>query len=232
MGIIIGVSILLIGGVAVLLGKPEGSTQTSGSIAGISGPVVVSERAGDWVRGNKDAAVTIFEFSDFQCPACAAYAPIVKKVVDEYQGKVKEVYRYFPLTSIHPNSIPAAKAAEAAGRQGKFWEMADVLFTKQQDWAGSNGAAGIFEGYAKDLSLNVDKFKQDVKDPETEKRINVDANEASKLNLQGTPSFYINGKYVDIPGSYTNFKALIDSELKTVSVSPTPAVATSTPQAK
>lgn len=226
--VIMGLSVLLIGGVALVLGKPEGTSQVNGSTAVNGGQVVVTERPGDWVRGDREASVTIFEFSDFECPACAAYAPIVKQVIDEYKGKVKEVYRYFPLVSIHPNAMASARAAEAAGKQGKFWEMADTLFSKQQAWADSKDPTTIFAGYAKDLGLDAVKFSQDYSSPETDKRIKVDADEADKLNLQGTPSFYINGKYVELPGSYTNFKKIIDAELAAVTVSPTAVAASPT----
>lgn len=232
-GIVIG-CFVLVGAMALLLGKPTGSTPAAGGTS--SGQVVVKVRGSDWVRGNVNAPVTLFEYSDFQCPACKAYVPIVKRLLDEYPDKVKEVYRYFPLLSIHVNSMASAKAAEAAGKQGKFWEMGDLLFSKQLDWAENGKAAAIFEGYAKDLGLDVNKFKQDVANADTEKRVNVDLDDAGQLNLSGTPTFFLNGKTMDLPGSYENFKALIDKELATVTVSPAPsttsAAVTTTPPVK
>lgn len=226
-GIVIG-CFVLVGAMALLLGKPTGSTPAVGGIS--SGQVVVKPRETDWVRGNVNAPVTIFEYSDFQCPACKAYVPIVKRLLDEYPDKVKEVYRYFPLLSIHVNSMASAKAAEAAGKQGKFWEMGDLLFSKQLDWAENGKAAAIFEGYAKDLGLDVNKFKQDVANADTEKRVNVDLDDASQLNLSGTPTFFLNGKAMDLPGSYENFKALIDKELAKITAAPSlPASGSPTP---
>lgn len=217
---IIGGSLILIVIVALSLGKQTGSNTTSETAP------VVSVREGDWIRGSSDADVTIIEYSDFQCPACAAYAPILKKLVDDYQGRVREVYRYFPLTSIHPNAIPAARAAHAAGKQGKFWEMGDLLYGKQESWSNSNSPEKLFEEFAVSLGLDMEIYQKDVKDPETEKRIQLDLSEAYNLDLQGTPSFYLNGRYIEIPGNLTNFKKIIDAELAKVTQSPTSAPAT------
>lgn len=226
---------LLIGGVAVLLGNSGGSGSGQNNTTGnpADGAVVVTVRDGDWSRGDTGAPVTLIEYADFECPACAEYAPIVKQLLSDFPGKLRQVYRFFPLINIHPNAIPAAKAAEAAGKQGKFWEMGDMLFAKQQDWADSNDAGKIFEGYAKDLGLDVNKFKQDVNDSGTQQRINTDLDEATKLNLSGTPTFFINGRALDLPGSYDNFKKIISEELAknaaaptiSASVSPTPSAA-------
>ena len=87
----------------------------------------------DWVKGNRSAPVVLVEYSDFQCPACAASAPLVKQLTEEFGNKIAFVYRHFPLPQ-HKNAYPAAQAAEAAGKQGKFWEMADLIFANQTKW--------------------------------------------------------------------------------------------------
>lgn len=91
--------------------------------------------ADDWVKGKKDSKVVLVEYSDFQCPACAAYFPMVEQVMDEYKDKVAFVYRHFPLISIHPYAEPMARASEAAGKQGKFWEMYQLIFKNQTAWS-------------------------------------------------------------------------------------------------
>jgi protein-disulfide isomerase len=112
-----------------LAGKPVvPSTEGNATI-----PNIVAQD--DWVKGNKDSKVIVVEYSDFQCPACAAYFPMVEQVMDEYKDKVAFVYRHFPLTSIHPHAEPMARAAEAAGKQGKFWEMYELIFKNQNAWS-------------------------------------------------------------------------------------------------
>lgn len=89
----------------------------------------------DWVQGDRNSKVVLIEYSDFQCPACAAYFPIIKQLNEEFDGKIAFVYRHYPLVNIHPYAEPMARAAEAAGKQGKFWEMYDMIFSKQAEWS-------------------------------------------------------------------------------------------------
>lgn len=92
-------------------------------------------KVNDNVKGSREAKAVLIEYSDFQCPACQVYYPVVKQLTEELGNEILVVYRHFPLTTIHPNALPAAKAAEAAGKQGKFWEMHDMLFDKQSEWS-------------------------------------------------------------------------------------------------
>lgn len=112
-----------------LAGKPVvPSTEGNATI-----PNVVT--ADDWVKGKKDSQVILVEYSDFQCPACAAYFPMIERVMDEYKDRVAFVYRHFPLTGIHPYAETMARASEAAGKQGKFWEMYQLIFKNQSVWS-------------------------------------------------------------------------------------------------
>lgn len=142
------------------------------------------------VKGNKKAAVTIVEFVDFQCPFCARFHPPIQEALKAYPKDVKYVLKNFPL-SFHAQAKPAAKAALAAGEQGKYWEMADAILEK-----GKPLSEKKYEELAKDIGLDVKKFKDDYKnkDKEWEKYIQDDMDLAQQVNVRGTPTFYINGK--------------------------------------
>ena len=176
----------------------------------------------DHVKGDFNAPVTLIEYADFECEACGAYAPKVKRLVNEYKDKIRVVVRYFPLPS-HKNSMPAALAVEAAANQGKFWEMHDVLFENQKAWGEKKKAEpAIFEVYAKQIGLNEEKFKQDVASPAVKKRIKRDLRSGQRAGVQGTPSFFLNGEKIQNPKSYDEFKKLIDAVLAESSVARVP----------
>jgi protein-disulfide isomerase len=175
---------------------------------------MLSLKADDWVKGNKDAQVTLIEYLDFE--ACGAYYPLIKRLSEEFKNDVKLVIRYFPLAG-HRNGLPAALAVEAASKQGKYWEMYDILFENQSSW-GERPISDptIFEEYAKKIGLDIVKFKQDVNLPEVKDRIERDRNSGIKLGVQGTPTFFLNGKKIDNPRGYDDFKTLIESTIKKV----------------
>ena len=166
----------------------------------------------DHIRGDKTAPVTLVEYSDFQCPACKSFYPFVERLLsEEASSTLRFVYRHFPLTQ-HKNAIPASKASESAHIQGKFWEMYNILFDKQQDWESSSDAKTIFIGYAKDLGLDTEKFSEDMESKEVKNIVNNDYRSGVKAKLKGTPSFFLNGRYIDNPQSYDSFKKIIDDE--------------------
>ncbi len=154
------------------------------------------DKDGNWFLGDPDAPVELVEFSDLQCPACASYHPYIMKMIKLYQGKVKFTYRHFPLISIHPKSPFASMAAEAAGRQGKFFEMVELLFEKQKEWGGAREPRLLFIDYAKELGLDTQQFQEDLFDEELVKKINRDLSEAREKNLNSTPSFFLNGERI------------------------------------
>ncbi len=163
---------------------------------------------GDWVKGNQSAKVVLIEYSDFQCPACAFYYPILKKLSEEFEDKVAIAYRHFPLP-IHQNAKPAAYAVEAAGRQGKFWEMHDLIFNSQKEWKDKINPAGIFESFAKELDLNMEQFVNDSKSKEIKKKIDDSYQAAVRLGLNSTPTFFLNGKKIANPRNYEDFRNVI-----------------------
>jgi len=167
----------------------------------------------DWVRGNKEARVILIEYGDYQCPACATYNPFVIKLSEEFQEDLKIVYRHFPLITIHKNSMPSAQAAEAAGKQSKFWEMHDLLYDKQSEWAEAGDAKEKFSEYAKSLGLDEQKYISDYDSGEVKSLINSDLAKANSLRLNATPTFFLNGEKVQ-PRSYEDFKSLVETQIK------------------
>ncbi len=174
----------------------------------------VSEQANEGVtvqthiKGNENAVVTLVEYSDFQCPACGAFQPTVNEVMAEFGDKVKFEYKHYPLVQIHPFAEPAARAAEAAGQQGKFFEYADMLFAKQNEWSKSTNPTGFFKRYAEELELDLEKFVQHQKSSLLQGNIKANMLEARELGLTGTPSFYLNGTKMEV-SSFDEFKAKI-----------------------
>ena len=169
----------------------------------------------DHVRGViENYKVTLIEYSDFQCPACAAYEPVIEQLLKDFPNELRLVYRHFPLSTLHKNAELAARAAEAVGKQGKYWEMHDKLFETQKDWESNLvGAKEVFVGYAKGLGLNSEAFSTDMDSGEIADRVQNDLNQAKSLGLSGTPSFFVNGKKIDNPRSYDEFNKLIKSEI-------------------
>lgn len=162
--------------------------------------------------GKGTKGVTLIEYGDFECPACKSYYPFVKQIKQEYGDEITFQFRHFPLTQIHPNAFVASRAAEAAGKQGKFFEMHDVLYENQDAWKVDPNPSGLFEGYAMQLGLDVEQFKNDVKSAETNAVINADLKAGQALGANSTPTFVINGKKVEEnPRSVEEFKKLIDA---------------------
>ncbi len=166
----------------------------------------------DNVKGLANAKVTLVEFSDFQCPACKAYSPVLTALVDMYPNDLRLVYKYFPLKTIHFRAQASSQAAEAAARQGKFWEMYKLLFENQDTWSRETGTA-TFEKYAQDLGMDVTKFKADYDSDSVKEKIDSQIKEGIDLNVNGTPTMYINGTKIVNPNSTDEFKALIDAEI-------------------
>ncbi len=174
--------------------------------------VVITET--DHVRGAPNGVVTLVEFGDFQCPACGAYEPIVRQVTAHNPQILKVVFRHFPLTQMHQNALLAARSSEAAGLQGKFWEMHDMLYDKQTDWSGSLNARDTFVGYASALGLNVAKFTSDLNSKEVEEKILAEYKEGVNLGVNSTPTFFVNGKKIQNPKSIEDFDKVIQEASK------------------
>ena len=160
-----------------------------------------------YTKGPADALVTIVEWSDFQCPFCKRVGDTMKKVEETYAGKVRVAFKHNPL-SFHKNAMPAAIAAEAAGKQGKFWEMHDKLFENGRDLTKEN-----FIKWAGELGLDVKKFEADLDDKEIEAKVKKQQTEGVTLGARGTPAFFINGRFLSGAQPFDSFKKLIDEEL-------------------
>lgn len=166
----------------------------------------------DWAKGSASSTVTIIEYSDFQCPACRAYFSVIQQLIQDYGSKILFVYRHFPLPQ-HANAMPAARAAEAAGKQGKFWEMYEAIFTNFDVWEESTDSPAIFAGYAEGLGLDMTKYSADVASKEVQDKINMDLKGGQKAGINSTPTFYLNGKKIQNPAGYEEFKKIIDEAL-------------------
>ncbi|HRN90477.1 MAG TPA: thioredoxin domain-containing protein [Candidatus Saccharibacteria bacterium] len=171
----------------------------------------------DHVFGKVGSPVTLIEYGDFQCPGCGSAHPRVKAISEEYKDQLQFVFRNFPLTSIHPNAKAAAGAAEAAGLQGKYWEMHDLIYQSQTSWSllTDKERTDAFNGYARQLGLDIDKFESDISSTAVTKKITFDQTIGKKAGVDSTPTFYLNGVKLDQAtwADDTAFKAAIDAEL-------------------
>jgi protein-disulfide isomerase len=162
-------------------------------------------RSTDHIKWSPDKKNILVEYSDFQCPSCKAVHNIMKTIdasgsADfEITKKVTFVYRYFPLYQIHDKANISAYVAEAAGIQGKFWEMSDLLFDNQTSWSTSNDPQNeFFLKYATELKLNIDQFKNDLNSAVVKDRVNSDLKEAEAIGVDSTPTFFLNGQKVEV----------------------------------
>jgi protein-disulfide isomerase len=153
--------------------------------------VAVKGEAAAHVRGNPDAPVTLEEFGDFQCPPCGQFAGFVEELLKEYDSRLRIVFRNFPLPG-HEHAREAALAAEAAGFQGKFWEMYDTLYREQSNWSKAPNTRELFESYAGALGLNVDQFKKDMDGEKAKERVDSDHALGDSLGVKVTPTLFIN----------------------------------------
>lgn len=205
----IAILVVIIGGLFAILAitnnkKPDSQKTSSSSSAQVT----------SHIRDNTVSKVNLTEYGDFQCPACASYYPIVKQVEEQYKGKVAFQFRHFPLTQIHQNAFSSSRAAEAAGKQNKFFEMHDLLYEQRDAWVNLTDPTPVFEGFAKQLSLNLDQFKSDMSSSSVSDSINADRKAAQDIGATGTPTFVLNGKKLDkSPASLEEFKKLLDDEL-------------------
>ena len=187
-GLTIATILVLVGG-ASLFSKKQ-NTQTQEAVKVYDSKLLIGNHT--YPLGNENAKVTIVEFGDYQCPACGASYPITKEVLKEYGDKIRFVFRNFPLEQ-HANAFPAARAAEAAGAQGKFWEMHDKLYETQDSWGTKPDAPSQFEGFAKDLGLDVEKFKKDIADKVYDSNIQEGLTDGTAVGINATPTFFVNG---------------------------------------
>jgi protein-disulfide isomerase len=201
--------------VAVLGFAISQSKKTAGTSRKIENPKVV--QADDHISGKADSKVFMITYGDYECPACNAWEPDVQKIREEYGDRVAFIFRNFPLTDKHVNAFAAARAAESAALQDKFWEMHDMLYARWTEWRGDNKSAqGKFEGYAEELGLDMTKFKTDYASAAIADRVNSDLESANKVGATGTPTFLINGEIIDVNNvsdGKNKIKQILDQKL-------------------
>jgi len=180
-------------------------------------PQVKQLKANDHIKWSPEKKNLLIEYSDFQCPACKNAHDILKTIEAsgsadfEITKKVTFIYRHFPLFQIHNKANVADYAAEAAGKQDKFWEMADLLFDNQQTWKESNNLQQKdFTNYAKELKLDIDRFKKDSDSTEVKNRVSEDLREAEQMGVNSTPTFFLNGQKVNV-NSFDELKQVLRS---------------------
>jgi protein-disulfide isomerase len=219
--ILIGILVIFIVGFAVaaqlyksvntLTSTPASSAGSLGNISALSAVDERLVRPDSPTLGPENAAVTLVEFLDPECESCRAFFPVVKRILTEYDGRIRLVVRYMPF---HSNSILAAQATEAAGAQGKYWEMQELLFAKQGEWGhNSEPQRELMIKYAKELGLDVEKFQASLSNMLVFTKLERDRQDGVALGVNGTPTFFVNGQRLENL-SYDALKEAIDSILK------------------
>lgn len=228
LGLSIGIALISTVAFFILLGVTmSGSSSNSNSAANVAvnaaagnptveptepsaNPSALSDiTTSDYVRGDYNAPVTLIIFSDYQCPYCASHEATIKQILNDYKGKVRMVFRNFPL-SFHAEAEKAAEATECAGEQGKFWEMHDKIFE-----ANENGTMSVdqWKTIAKALGLNTSKFNDCLDSGKYVDKIKADMAEGQAAGVSGTPATFVNGELVTGAVPYEQFKTIIDSNL-------------------
>src|ERR1700687_4569427 len=168
-------------------------------------------------QGPENAPVTLEEFGDFECPPCGMLHPVLKTMEKEFGPRIRLIFREFPLVPAHVHALAAARSAEAAGLQGKFWEMHDLLYENQKNWHDAFVARPIFEVYAPRIGLNLEKFRGDSSGETVAQRIFLDGKRAHVLGVSGTPTVFMNGREVPFESLMApdKLRALINAQLNT-----------------
>jgi protein-disulfide isomerase len=210
--IVIVLAVGVAAGAAVFLSRSSEQPTEASTSAGTL-PNHVEIKGGGHVRGSDKAQLTLVEFGDYQCPSCGAYHPFVKEVLNRYPDKVKLEFHHYPLVTIHPNSFAAAKAVEAAGEQGHYWEMHDAVFEYQNAWSDKPDPKPIFAALANRIGINGTILVQTMESPEIQARILKDIERGETVKIEAVPTFFINGERVHITLSMEDFAQVIDARL-------------------
>ncbi len=203
------VTLLLVVGIAFFFSGD--GTQTSGVSPVTDTALLVSDTQN--VKGATESAqVTVVEFSDLQCPACKAAHPLTSQLTQKYGDKVKIVYRHFPLESIHKNAKYAAQFAQAAALQGKFWEVVDVLFARQQEWSDLGSKEELntaFLSYLDGLEIDKTALLAKIEDTSVVQRVEQDTVDGNKIGINSTPTFFVNGVPTSAPQLVTAVESIV-----------------------
>lgn len=194
---VIAVVVLIFAGIFAFGNKSDSGSKSSSSSSAIPTK---------HIQGQGKSGVTLVEYGDYQCPYCGQYYPVVKQVQQEFNDQIYFQFRNYPLINVHQNAFAAARAAEAAGLQNKFWEMHDILYENQNQWSESGSPTSIFTKYAQQIGLNAEQFKKDYASNTVNNLINADKAAGDKLKVQGTPTFFLDGKQIDVTASASSFE--------------------------
>jgi protein-disulfide isomerase len=208
--IVIILAVAVAAGAAVFLSRqPDQPSESKAA------PLKADIKGGGHFRGPENAELTLVEFGDYQCPSCGAYHPFVKEILNRYPKQVRLEFHHFPLISIHPNSMAASMAAEAAGEQGHYWEMHDALFEYQTQWADKPDPKPVFFAIANRIGINgTILIKTMESSPALQQRILQDVEQGNKANIQAVPTFFIKGQEVHIKLSMEDFVQVIEANLR------------------
>jgi len=203
LGVLVIIALVFVGIFVFSGNKTTNSSTTTGS------------KPTEHIEGLGKSGVTLVEYGDYECPYCEEYYPIVKQVQQEFNSQIYFQFRNFPLVSIHPNAFAGARAAEAAAMQNKFWQMHDTLYDSSnwEVWSTSSDPTPYFYEYAQALGLNVNTFKTDFASAAVNNLVNADMNAGNKLNIQGTPTFFLDGKQISPAPTVASFASLINTAI-------------------
>jgi protein-disulfide isomerase len=214
--IVIVLAVGVAAGAAVLLSRQaeEPAADTTAASAPSSGPPAYVASGGGQFRGPATAKVTLVEFGDYQCPSCKAYHPLVQALLERYPQQLRLEFHHYPLISIHPHAMQAATAVEAAGEQGRYWEMHDLIFENQDQWSRKPNPEADFLTYASRIGLNQNAFMQAMRSPAIQDRILKDVVRAREARIEGVPTFFIDGQMIDNKYSVDYYAQIIDEYLQ------------------
>jgi protein-disulfide isomerase len=211
---VIIVIVLVLGGIFYITNNNKSSSTDSSN----------SGTPSHHVEGEGADGISLVEYGDYQCPYCGEYSTAVKEVQAIYNTQMTFQFVNFPLISLHQNAFAGARAAEAAALQGKFWQMHDLLYEENQEyydsnetvssWISASNPESYFDKYASQIGINVNKFEQDYASGQVNNTINADMAKGNKLNVDATPTFYLDGKQVQVDDSLTAFEQVINAAIK------------------
>jgi len=217
-------SAVIIGLVAIFM---LGGGKANDAAADFSGDASQVQDDDHIVNPQASRDVVLIEYGDFECLGCGALYPVLKQVESEFAGQVTFIFRHFPLTSIHRNAFAAHRAAEAAARQGQFFAMHDLLYENQETWNGPSSAdpggvsietaTTIFEQFAQQINLDLERFKTDFASEDVASAINKFVDSGQQLNLSSTPSLLLNGQPIQTPGSVEQLRQVLQEAVDAAS---------------
>lgn len=214
--VVVATLILLLGGVYLFSKNPQESAtakEVNPELLVHEGVVTTSGiQNGEYLPASESAKVSIVEFGDYQCPACASYYPFIKQLLTELPGRINYTFRNFPLNQ-HKNAIPAAYAVEAAGLQNKYWQMHAKVYETYESWANLENAAPFFEELAAGLGLNPDQYKKDVVSDKVKDIVKRDTQDGYVVKISYTPTFFLNNSLLTTPQTYEQLKKVVEDAI-------------------